>query len=316
MNRKPSCRLVWGKYALLLAALYMSAAFVAPYRQQIVALAPAAAQPVVRALMDEAISAKKSEETTILSKAEVTSEQAKESATPFTVDSAYVPKSKWVQMKGDTMFWTIPATVTWDELSKIKQDIESLGYNMSVNTLRYDPLQKFLTAIEVRMYKPSGGGCEGGREEDIYTPIKGYSGMLMKHTRSIEQLPPEPLLSRYNESYREALKFRQDNALEYMEFKLMKELYSKTKGLATVFDTGKGLRKMKVGDVGKGDLDGVRKSPSNTLEILEKYRDSEFYINGTSATLKEMNEVPFDKIEKIKIAHNFKENRFIMVFIR
>ena len=311
MNRKPSRRLAWGKYALLIATLYVSAAFVAPYQKQIVEMTPAPLQPMVSAVLPESAPVPEKAEKQV-----PVVEPEKESTTPVTVDSAYVPKSKWVQMKEDTMFWTIPATVTWDELSKIKQDIESLGYELSVNTLRYDPLQKFLTAIQVRIYKPSGGGCEGGREEDIYTPIKGYSGMLMKHTRSIEQLPPEPLLSRYNESYREALKFREDNALEYMEFKLMKELSSKIKGLATVFDTRKGLRKMKVGDVGIGDLDGVRKSSGNTLEILEKYRDSEFYINGTSATLKEMNEVPFDKIEKIKIAHNFKEDRFIMVFIR
>ena len=55
MNRKPSHYLVWSKYVALLALIYVSSAFVAPYREQIVELAPEVIRPLVKPLVGEVI---------------------------------------------------------------------------------------------------------------------------------------------------------------------------------------------------------------------------------------------------------------------
>ena len=317
MNRKPSRAWVLSKYAALIAVLYLSTAFVAPYRQQLIELAPTAVQPVVRALVEENAPVDTPEEIVAPPVEEiVVPEKLVEAVLPVKVDSSFVPKSQWLQMDGDTLFWVIPSTITWDELSEMRVDVKSFGYNMTVSTLKYDPLQKFLTAVSIKMYNHFGGGLENGGEEDVYTPIRGYYGMLTPNTRSTERLPPEPLLRKFHQSYQEALKFRAENDLRYREIKLMEELGKKAGFMATVYDTRKGLQKMKIGDVGKGDLNGVRRSSNNTLEILEKYEDAEFYINGQSSDLEKMNAVPFDKIQKIVYADNFKDLRFIMVFVQ
>lgn len=316
MNRKSSRAWVLGKYAALIAVLYVSAAFVAPYRQQLIDLAPVAAQPIVRALVEEVVVADEPEEA-MLTPAEILApEETVEDVTPSKQDSVFVAKSKWVQMQGDVLHWAIPATATVEEITDIIVDVKRFGSKLEISSIKYDKKQQFLTEIAV-VVQGKGSTGSGGIKMDLlglYTPIRGYSGYTGDKGLGVGMLPPEPLLSRFNESYQRALVLKDESRLEYLEDD--KALFEKTKGLATVYHTREGLQKMKLGDVGIGDLNGVSKSSHNTLEVLEKYENSEFYINGNPATLKEMNEVPFDKIEKLKIAHDFKENRLIMVYVR
>ncbi len=317
MNRQPSRAWVLSKYAALIAVLYLSTAFVAPYRQQLIELAPTAVQPVVRALVEENAPVDTPEEIVVPPVEKiVVPEKMAEIVPPVKADTAFVPKSKWIQMDGDTLFWVIPSTITWDELSEMRVDVKSFGYNMTVSTLKYDPLQKFLTAIQVGMYKPGGGGLSKGGEEDKYTPIKGYSGYLMKSARGIDRLPPEPLLSRYRESYQKALELKKENELEYIEDKLDGELYKRVGGTSTSIISREGMLKLNPGDtMGKGDWSGVGRSKNNTLMVLEQYKDAEFYVNGKPATFEDASDVGYDKLQMLKIGQDRKDKYYIMIYI-
>ncbi len=317
MNRKPSQSWVLGKYAALIAVLYLSSAFVAPYREQIIDLVPRITQPVIGDLLENTDTTEEAKEvvTTIVEIPVL--EKSAEVMLPVKEDSGFAPKSKWIQMEGDKLFWAIPSTVTWEELSEMKQDVKNFGNIMTVINLKYDPLQKFLTAIRVRMDKPNGGSGEGGGEEDDYTPFKGYSGYITQSGRGMGQLPPEPLLSRFNESYQSALALKKENELEYIEQKLGKELSEKLGNFGTRENTRKFIEKVKIGEtMGEGEWSNFGRSTDNTLKIGDKFKSAEFYINGKPATIKEMNKVPYDKIQKLNISSDNKNNYFIAVYIK
>lgn len=317
MNRKPSCRLVWGKYALLLAALYVSAAFVAPYKSKIVAAVPTALQPMVHALVTEPAPTQ-----AVVPVVEVPSPGISQEVDESIPQESKVPlpdtvsalKSMWVQMKGDTLFWTIPAMATWDEISLIKADFEKFGAKVMINELKYDPMQQFITRIAIHTISGGEGssGTGNNSSDDDYSPIKGYSGYVLGGGVGMGQLPPEPLLSRYNRSFQEALTFKEVHKSEYVEDKLMKEFQEKGINLGShsyskAFFEGNSQAE-------KFAKLGVGKSIDNKLQVTGKHLGATFYLDGQPSTMQEVNTVPIEKIREVSIGEDRNHKKYLLVF--
>lgn len=314
MNRKPSRRLAWGKYALLLATLYVSAAFVAPYRNQIVEMSPTPLQPVLSALVPESVAIPEKPVELVPAaepeKKPIVQEIVVEAAS---ADSVKDTKSRWIVMKGDTLYWSLASTATWEDISLMKEIIGSSGVRMEVNQLNYDPTQSFITAFNIHMQTIGGGSGTAGDKGDGYSPIPGYSGYIVKGGRGMGQTPPEPLLSRLKQSHQEALALKKANKNKYLEDRLMKELSEKAGGMG-----GRGYTKQSFEDVSAGKAlsrDGIGKSPNNTLMLGEVYKDAEFYLNAEPSTFEELNKISIDEIDKVEIRDASKtKKRYIMVY--
>jgi len=232
-------------------------------------------------------------------------------------DVAKKVKSKWAMIKGDTLYWAIPPTATWDEINLLKADIKNFGGEMNINVLKYDPMQQFITSIAVfiRHRESSGSGDRDG--EDTYSPMKGFSGFIWelgkKKGLGMGQSPPEPLLSRYNQSYQEALALKKSNKNEYLDHRLSKELYDENGGLG-----GTGYSKKSFeGKFSEKRFarDEIGKSPDNTLMLGEMNKDAELYLNAEPSTFEELNRISIDKIDKVQVRSSSKtKKRFIMVY--
>lgn len=314
MNRKPSPYWVAGKYACLLATLYLSSAFVAPYKSKIVAALPPKMQPLVSALVTEPeltqIVPILEVPSTILPQ-EVIEPSPQELKVPLP-DTIPAVKSKWVQKKGDTLFWTIPATATWDEISLVKADVEEFGVQMRINELKYDPMQLFITSIGV--YINTNGSAGTGEEsgDDAYSPAKGYSGYVGKAGLGMGRKPPEPLLSRYNQSYQEALALKQAHKSEYVEDKLMKEfqqkdIYMGRRSLSKAFFEG-------ANQAEKFEKFGLGKSIDNKLQVTGKHLGAAFYLDGKPSTMQEVNTIPINNVREVSIGEDRNDKKYILVF--
>ena len=194
----------------------------------------------------------------------------------------------------------------------MKEIIRRVGVQMEVNQLKYDPSQSFITAFNLKMQAIGGGSGTAWDGEDEYSPIKGYSGYIIKGGRGMGQKPPEPLLSRLNQSYQDALIIKKQNEAKYAEDKLRKQLYEKGIGLAT-----RSLSKEYLGRSAKESIErfGVGKSISDTLMVTEMYVGENFYLNGHSSSLAELNDLAFEKVLKVNIGEDSKtKKKYVMVF--
>ena len=217
-------------------------------------------------------------------------------------------------MKGDTLFWTIPATATWDDISQIKADIGEFGAKVMINELKYDPMQQFITSIAVHTISGGGGSSGTGNDssDDDYSPIKGYSGYVLGGGVGMGQLPPEPLLSRYKQSFQEALAFKKAHTSEYVEHKLMKELQEKSIHLgrtsySRVFFEGNNQTE-------KLEKFGVGKSLDNKLQITGRHMGAAFYLDGQPSSMQEVNTLPIDNIRIVSIGEDQNHKKYILVF--
>ncbi len=314
MNRKPSPYWVAGKYACLLATLYLSSAFVAPYKNQLVEMSSTPLQPVVSALVPESVATPEKTAEAVPApepeKEQVVQEIGVEAAL---TDSVKDTKSRWIVMKDDTLYWSLASTATWEDINLMKEIIGRSGVSMEVNQLKYDPTQSFITAFNLHMQTIGGGSGTAWDKEDDYSPIEGYSGYIVKGGRGMGQTPPEPLLSRLKQSHREALALKRANKNKYLEDGLMKELIEKAGSMG-----GRGYTKQSFEDVSAEKSlkrDGIGKSPDNTLMFGNMNKEADFYLNAEPSTFEELNGISLDNIDRVEVRDASKtKKRYILVY--
>lgn len=306
MNRRPSHYLVWGKYAAVIALIYVSSAFVAPYREQIVELAPEVVRPLVKPLVGEVIAgepSKKDSAEASDNREENTAVVADEATVPKTADKARImqnpgPKIKGILIRNDTLYWAITPLTTWEQINAMKPELKKFGYDMIINKLQYDPLQSYITSISVHIKGQSSMG-EGDEGEDGTTPMKGYSGFVRKGGLGMGQLPPSPLIGEMETDYQSALAIKKEKEVDFFEKKLLSTIGPNSGGSVDGdFFDGKGSK-------GLLDREGFGKSEQNTLFFSDRHANSEFYINTNRSTREEASKLTIDQIKKIA----FREDR-------
>jgi len=317
MNRKPSHYLVWGKYMVVVALLYVSSAFVAPYREQIVELAPEQIRPFVKPLIGEVIVNAKSTDS-----AKTRNEKAIESDPQKTVETiAHTPtfrdtskttsdqkSHRGVLIVNQTLYWAITPLMTWEDLNEIKAAIEKFGQNFQINKLQFDPLQKYITAVSVRIDTKGGYGTGEEHSESEFEPMKGYSGYVAGHGHGMGQLPPEPLLRQMEQDYQKALAVAKESEIAHFEYKLGRSLGAHsartfTPKLLTGPDAEQFYNK-----------NGFGKSASNTLRISEYHKNATLYLNTNPSTFTALNEIPLSKVKHVSLLEDNARRKYIVVY--
>ncbi|MDQ6481625.1 M56 family metallopeptidase [Dyadobacter sp. LHD-138] len=315
MNRKPSTVWVWGKYWVLVALIYLSSAFVAPYRQQVISLAPSATKPIIEALLaDDALPASsvseiKGEES-LIKLNEISKIEVPVIAEENQKDSIGVSTSKCVLIKNDTLYWAISPLATWDDINRMKEDVKNFGGEININAIAYDPLQLFITSIAVHV-KTKGSSGQGnsseGEKQGTFKPINGYSGYITKVGLGMGQLPPAPLHTSFEKDYQQALVYQKQNEVNFFEYNFTKKLGgTSSTGLSRELLEGANAERISKGT-------GLGKSENNTLKLSESLKNAEFYLNTKPATFEEINTLPFEMFEKARIIEDGNKKKYIII---
>lgn len=230
------------------------------------------------------------------------------------IPSDTLPKqaSKWVLQMGDTLFWVIPPTATWDDIDSVREALKKLDVEFNINTLKYDPLQLFITTLVLYVHLPTGQNGTGEEFKDDYTPIKGYTGFVAPRILGMGFRPPEPLLSALKEDYVKALQLKDENGIGFLEDRLLKEFHRKRIFLTYNYLTRNFLENVYASNTLKKE--GVGKSPENMLLITELNKDAVFYLNAAPSSMKELSRLPFDRVQKINTGEDQDGKRYIMVY--
>ncbi|HWV31098.1 MAG TPA: M56 family metallopeptidase [Dyadobacter sp.] len=314
MNRKPSHYLVWGKYVVVVVLIYISSAFVAPYREQIVELAPEMIRPLVKPLVGEVILP------AVVMKDSVSNAAKNEEASPLplhatlagqvldTVQSAKQPRVKGVQIVGQTLYWAITPMMTWEDINEIKAEIQKFGQEFQINQLQFDPLQKYITAVSVRINTKNGFGTGEEHGNSEFEPMKGYSGYIAGHESGMGQLPPDPLGKEMEQDYQQALAIAKKNEVAYFEYKLGQSLGTHTASTFT--------RQVLTGASAENfyNKNGFGKSADNTLYVSEYHKNATFYLNTNPSTFTELNNIPFSGVERITLLEDNARRKYIVVY--
>lgn len=314
MNRKPSHYLVWGKYVAVLALVYVSSAFVAPYREQIVQLAPEVIRPIVKPLIGEVIAPEpaKVDSTEVTGKEQEISDRKLEA--PDTVQAISISQArqdsgrriKGILIRNDTLYWAITPLTTWDQINAMKPELKKFGYDMIINKLQYDPLQSYITAISVHI-KGQGSMGEGDESEDNTTPMKGYAGFVRKGGLGMGGPTPGPLKVEMDTDYRTALTIKKENEVDLFEKKLSSTIGPNSGGsISEGFFDGNGNKRLL-------EREGFGKSEQNTLTFTDKHANAEFYINTNRATREEASQLPIDKIKKITYKEDNQHKTYFII---
>lgn len=313
MNRKPSHYLVWGKYIAVVALVYISSAFVAPYREQIVELAPEVIRPLVKPLVGEVIVAEPARDSMedAVEKVEanpVPMHAKLASKEPDTIPNTQQRKAKGVLIVGKALYWAITPMMTWEDINEIKAEVQKFGQEFQINQLQFDPLQKYITAVSVRINTKSGSGSGEEHGEGEFAPMKGYSGSISGQGHGMGQLPPDPLSKVMKQDYQQALVIAKKNEVAHFEYKLGQGMGGHT---ATTF-----TRQLLMGPSAETfyNKNGFGKSAENTLRISEYHKNATFYLNTKPSTFTELNEVPFSKIERVTLLEDNARRKYIVVY--
>ncbi|WP_031525833.1 M56 family metallopeptidase [Dyadobacter crusticola] len=304
MNRKPSQYMAWAKYATLIALIYISSAFVAPFRERIVALAPAEIRPLVKPLVAEVVipEAPKLDEP---AKNEPDKSETNTKPEPKTIspaaDTTQIRRERAESVKGvlirnDTIYWAITPLMDWDDINEVRKAVNKFGAELAINKIQFDPFQQFITSISVTTRNSRGQSGAGSRNgEDDFSPIKGHSGYILEGGIGMGQLPPAPLINALTEDYEKALLIKKENEVAYFQQKITTNIgaFSTTVYLKDAL-TGKSGDKLFVST-------GIGKSNDDNLRIADTRKEHELYINTQPATFQEMNALAIERIEKVTV---------------
>ncbi|TDE16448.1 M56 family metallopeptidase [Dyadobacter psychrotolerans] len=309
MNRKPSGVSVFGKYALLIVLLYVSSAFVAPYQEQIIELLPEV-KPVLEAVLIESKSLQQVPAPETIEKSPaVVNAQHEVDEKKMIVEPGVKTKSKWVLVKGDTLYWAISPLLKWQDINLIKEDVQNFGGHLDINRITYDPLQLFITSLAVHVTSKgaSGEGSSDGKEG--FNPSKGYSGFVMRGGGGLGmgQTPPAPLSLSLENDYQKALDIKNKNEVTYFEKNLTKSAGSSS-GNVLLKDAFLGKRASFI-----LEKQGIGKSDKNTLKVTELLKKAEFYINAKPASFEEINNLNLDDFISVNIIEIDNNKKYISV---
>ena len=307
MNRKPSDLWVCGKYITLIILLYLSSAFVAPYKKQFIAFVPPVMKPIVKVLTENnnpviEIPDKKDVVKYLSEQEKITKPvSSKIIETSLPIDSPQVKKNKWTLLKNDTLYWAISPLATFDDINEVRQEVKNFGYDMIVNMMQYDPLQLYITSFNLITKSNDFNYGISKIKGESYMPIQGPYGFFTKHVdQSGGQRPPEPLNQNLRNDYQKALALRKRNQITYFEDRLNENRGNESRRRSRLTYDKKTLEGQDAAKILAKE--GIGKSElNNTLKVNELHKNAEYYLDSNPTTLAELNEVSFDQFENIHV---------------
>lgn len=299
MNRKPSQLWVIGKYSLLLVVIYVSSAFVAPYKQQLIQLAPAAMKPTIEALVPESLPEIETTPIESEKKQEVSKIDSAAVTLPSTLTQLdKLPETPWLVKRNDTLFWAISPLSTWDDINKVQQEVKKMGSELAVNSIKFDSRQQFISSLTLRSKSKKGIMGQSGQvgRLDPDAPIHGVTGYVTKDNLFMETIAEltsalkkdrERAMTMYIESISQYLTKSVYKEFEERKIEFEKSVYP-VEALSS-FPTDSILSKK-----------GIGKTSDNTLLFSSANEKADFYINFRKASFGEANRL---SLKQVKLVH-------------
>lgn len=299
MNRKPSQLWVIGKYSLLLVVIYISSAFVAPYKQQLIQLAPPAMKPTIEALVPESlpeIEAKAIESEKKLEVSKINSVAVTQHSTLTQLD--ILPESPWLIKRNDTLFWAISPLSTLDDINKVQQEVKKMGSKLAVNLIKFDSRQQFISSLILNHKSKKGtmGQTVLADRLDENAPITAFTGYATKDDLGTGTLAE--LNNALQKDHAQAMNLYIDGVSRmmtkhvYKEFERRQIEFEKSvyhvEALSS-FPTDSILSKK-----------GIGKTSDNTLYFSSANENADFYINFRKTSFEEANRL---SLKQVKLVH-------------
>jgi hypothetical protein len=177
MNRTKSKWLGLGKYGVFIGMLWLCAAFTKPYRAKVAAkivekvpelgavLQPKVAEkPVLKDfVLEESLNKLQTD----------TAKMAVETSTTAEADTQLVSATKYVVYKGNYFHFLITAKTTFEDLVKIRQELDRNGMSLEILAWQMDSLGRYIRKAEVVVRSLSGSPRLIARGKDMESkPIK------------------------------------------------------------------------------------------------------------------------------------------------
>lgn len=307
MNRKPSALWVIGKYTLLLVVIYISSAFVAPYKQQLIELAPAAMKPALEALVPDN-SQKSDKESKHLKKS---SFEILKEVIPFQTS---LPENNWVIKRNDTLFWAISPLANWDNIVQVREGIKSMGGEFNIDEIKFDPQLKFISKLHFTIKSEAGTTQYYTFHSDSALANKPIHGLLGIAT------PKNVTLSQSHVDL--AKRIEKDNIIASNQFKaysavglIMEELHEKRVNVTSMKYHRSDLEERFADNI--RTFKGIAKSQKNTLLVTEMHSNSQLYLNSKPSSREKLNELPIDQVKEITLINEVNnQKRYIVVITK
>ncbi|CAG5069580.1 hypothetical protein DYBT9623_02316 [Dyadobacter sp. CECT 9623] len=307
MNRKPSHYLAWGKYGALIAVLYLSSAFVAPFKHKLVTLVPKAVKPIVASLIQE-----KFQETApaekVAAKAPAKINEPVIPASETVIEDQGTKRVRGILIRNDTLFWSVSPMMALEDFVQMRKAANQFGGEFVVNKVEYDPLQQFITSVGI-VVTAKGSRGEGSTGGQGFMPIQGYSGHMIKNGIGVGSLSiPAQLQRETDADYQRALGLFRQNEMKYFKVRLSKEIgmNSSTSYKPHSFDGQYAPAILK--------RSGIGKSEQGTFVIRESdYQGADLYLDAQRTTLEDLNALPFKSITEVEIIEDEQKKKYVLV---
>ncbi|MBB3836546.1 hypothetical protein FHS57_000528 [Runella defluvii] len=176
MNKRKSSWKAFGKYGLFIASIWMSAAFTKPYREEV--------QKIIVQKVPELETVFTSTQTSPivhfydfkLAPAPVSTAEIASTALSDTLFS----KTPYVVFQNNRLYWVLTPKCTLQDLANIQDEFRKIGWNFSVDQIKFDPLSHFITAIDLTTtwaHNDKKSQCQS-RIDDTNKPIAITGGSI------------------------------------------------------------------------------------------------------------------------------------------
>jgi hypothetical protein len=313
MNRKPSQLWVISKYTLLITVIYISSAFVAPYKHQLIQLAPAAIKPTVEALVVDN-SQPKDEHMEEIKKRKNIKDNVLEIVREVIPFQASLPENNWIIKRNDTLFWAISPLANWDNIVQVREGIKSMGGEFNIDEIKFNNRFKFISKLNFTIKSEAETTQYYMFHRDsalVNKPIDGLLGIATPKKVTLSQSHVD-LAKRIEKDNNKALNlFMTFSAVEG----IMEDL--KEKGVTHGSETyPKSALEEQFADNIRS-FKGIAKSEQNTLFITEMHSNSQLYLNSKPSSREKLNELPIDQVKEITLINEVNnQKRYVVVITK
>ncbi|GAB2529601.1 M56 family metallopeptidase [Spirosoma aerophilum] len=241
LNQPNSSTLTWLKYpVVLLATLTIASAFARP--QPIEGLSKYVAKPVVDALEEVVVRAKKTDLVVVDKKLAGVSKQSmkmdtqtytnnnlatilKNSTESIPTLTANTHPSVHTEVRDNTLFWVITPLSTFEDIVQLKAEVAGYGYTFDIDELKFDMLHRFLVRLDATMTSLNAQGRRTTEEVEVNKPMKSFGGqisILKPGVLGVNELgtnstyPTKTLMAKALADEQNVQRLLEDNRLDYM----------------------------------------------------------------------------------------------------
>lgn len=309
MNRKPSTVWVLGKYGILIALIYLSSAFVAPYKNKLISTLPKALQPVLTSFSQTphfSGNAQSQGETAVNSPQNVPMVKPQITLTTI-IDSSEISSvaNKWFIRTDKSLHWAISPLATITDIAAVKSAIEDFGGSFSIYTLQYDAEQSFITNLVAAVnYQRGMGVTDIPKKVALNEPMKGIAGVLYKDSglsmgyNSVEG--QKSLSNMLKEDYEKALHRKKLHKATYTRNAILEKFDKENTGIEREVSIGFPQSSLGYGP-SRQPLEelGIDKTKENLLWIKKENWSTHYYRNDQASSIETLNSISVSDIHEV-----------------